>query len=120
MGVLDLAREGRTEKERHVDNRCTIKKKILFFDNKGWSDIGSHEDVQIARQISELFRRWVALKTERGRFIEELKTVDNFYAKKMVEHLTAVQEKYDVKLMHVFTLVDELDLSARSKDVFYS
>ncbi|PWA47846.1 hypothetical protein CTI12_AA432440 [Artemisia annua] len=79
---------------------------------------GSHEDVQIARQISELSARWATLITERGRFIEELKTLDNFYAKKMVAHLTAVQEKYDVRLIHVFTLVDELDLSACSKDLF--
>ena len=79
---------------------------------------GSLEDIQMARQISELSQRWVGLMTERGRFIEELKSVDNLYAKKMIDHLTAVQEKDDVNLMHAFRLVDELDLSARSKDVF--
>lgn len=72
----------------------------------------------MARKISELSTKLVGLITERGHFIEELKTIDHFYARKMVDHLMEVQQKDDDKLNHMLIMVHELDLSARSKDVF--
>ena len=72
----------------------------------------------MARQINSLCVRLVATITERGRLIQELETVDNLFADKMVEHLKALQTKDDQKVEHMVTMTTELDLSARDKDVF--
>ena len=78
----------------------------------------SVEDIQIAREINELCIKLSRVITERGRLIEELQTVENMYVKKTLEHLRESQLKDDQKFMHMETMKDELDLSARDKDVF--
>lgn len=78
----------------------------------------SMEDIQMARQINEVCLRLIGIITERARFIEELRSVENIYAQKMADHLTEVQVKDDEKVNHMVTLTYELDLNARAKDVF--
>ena len=108
-----MPRHPKCVKLRNDANSSNWQEMLVFYFRQA-----SHEDVEMARQMSQLSVRLVSLMTERGRFIEELKTVDNFYAKKMADHPMEVQEKDDQKVTHMLMMVDQLDLSARSKDVF--
>ena len=75
-------------------------------------------DVEIAREVNDLCMKLVNIMTERDRFIEELKSVDDRYAEKTVDHLKEIQVKDDQKVTHMGTMTYELDLSSRDKHVF--
>ena len=108
-----MPRHPKCHKLRHDANSSNWAEMLVFYCRQA-----STEDIQIMRQISDLCVRLVGVITERRRFITELKTVDNLYTRKTIEHLREVQTKDDQKVMHMQIMVDDLDLSARSKDVF--
>ena len=101
-----MPRHPKCHKLRHDANSSNWAEMLVFYYRQA-----STEDIQIARQISDWCVRLVGV-------INELETVDNLYARKTVEHLREVQTKDDQKVMHMQIMVDDLDLSARSKDVF--
>ena len=84
--------------------------------SSNWSEIlafychqASVEDIQMAREVNALSVRLVGIITERGRLSEELENVDNFFAKKTVEHLREVQTKDDQKVEHMVIMTEALD-----------
>ena len=93
--------------------------------SNSWSEIlvlycrqSSIENIHMAQQMNAVCGRLASVNRERAMFIQELETVGNTYAQKMVEYLKEVQGKDEQKVLQMRLMVAELELNARNNDVF--
>ena len=108
-----MPRRVRCAKLRNDANSNDWAEMVAFYCHQA-----SLEDIQMAREVNAVCVKLVGIITERGRFIEELESVDNFFVNKTVEHLRELQIKDDQKVDHMVIMTEALDLSAHDKDVF--